>query len=67
MKNGSVMQRRYHTAPDESFYDDFYKLYKEFSQSYMNAIRTLCSLLHKVEGIEEDPVQEFLKGRNNVQ
>lgn len=28
MKNGSVMQRRYHTAPDESFYDDFYKLYK---------------------------------------
>lgn len=42
------------------------KLYKEYSQSYMNAIRILCSLLHKVEGVENDPVEEFLKGRLNV-
>lgn len=42
------------------------KQYKEHSQSYMNAIRILCSLLHKVEGGEEDPVQEFLKGQKNV-
>jgi hypothetical protein len=42
------------------------KLYKECSQSYMNAIRILCSLLHKVEGAENDPVDEFLKGRLNV-
>lgn len=37
------------------------KQYKEFSQSYMNAIRILCSLLHKVEGVEEDPVEKFME------
>lgn len=39
------------------------KQYKELSQSYMNAIRILCSLLHKDEGAEDDPVQKFLEGR----
>ena len=34
------------------------KLYKEFSQSYMNAIRILCSLLHKQDTSAED---ELLK------
>lgn len=42
------------------------KLYKECSQSYMNAIRILCSLIHKVEGGENDPVEEFLKGHVDV-
>lgn len=42
------------------------KLYKECSQSYMNAIRILSSLIHKVEGGEDDPVEEFLKGRTDV-
>lgn len=37
------------------------KLYKECSQSYMNAIRILCSLLHKADGDEIDPVAEFMK------
>lgn len=40
------------------------KLYKEFSQSYMNAIRILCSLLKKSENSEMDPVAEFLKKVN---
>ncbi len=39
------------------------KLYKECSQSYMNAIRILSSLLKKEEGEEEDPVKNFLKER----
>ncbi|MCQ2978222.1 MAG: hypothetical protein MJ245_00290 [Clostridia bacterium] len=37
------------------------KLYKECSQSYMNAIRILCSLLHKGDGGEEDPVAKFME------
>ena len=40
------------------------KLRKEASQSYMNAIRILCSLLNKVDGAEEDPVAKFLEGLN---
>lgn len=40
------------------------KLYKEFSQSYMNAVRILCSLLHKAESAEEDPVAKFLESLN---
>lgn len=40
------------------------KQYKEFSQSYMNAIRILCSLLHKVEGEEEDLVSKFMEKFN---
>ena len=42
------------------------KQYKDISQSYMNAIRILASLLHKDEGEEEDPVQKFLESRRNV-
>ncbi len=41
------------------------KLYKECSQSYMNAIRILCSLLHKIEGGEEDPVAKFMENLNS--
>jgi 3-polyprenyl-4-hydroxybenzoate decarboxylase len=42
------------------------KQYKETTQSYMNCVRILCSLLHKVDGIEDDPVQKFLEGLNDV-
>ena len=36
--------------------------YKEMSQSYMNGIRILSSVVrHEGEGIDVDPVQEFLK------
>lgn len=37
------------------------KQYKECSQSYMNAIRILCSLVHKDEGNEESPLRQYLK------
>lgn len=40
------------------------KQYKEFSQSYMNAIRILCSLLHKDEGGDDDPVAKFMETLN---
>lgn len=42
------------------------KQYKETTQSYMNCVRILCSLLNKVEGVEDDPVQKFLERLNNV-
>ncbi|MCQ2270981.1 MAG: hypothetical protein MJZ52_07135 [Bacteroidales bacterium] len=41
------------------------RLYKECSQSYMNAARILCGLLAKSTGDEVDPVSEFLAGLNN--
>lgn len=41
------------------------KLYKECSQSYMNAARILCGLLAKSTGDEVDPVAEFLAGLNH--
>lgn len=41
------------------------KLYKECSQSYMNAARILCGLLAKSTGDETDPVAEFLAGLNH--
>lgn len=34
------------------------KLYKECSQSYMNAIRILCSILHKVDSSAEDELMK---------
>lgn len=37
------------------------KLYKECSQSYMNAIRILCSLLHKVDSSAADELLKKLK------
>lgn len=37
------------------------KLRKECSQSYMNAIRILCSCLHKVETSAQDELMERLK------
>lgn len=37
------------------------KQYKECSQSYMNAIRILCSLVHKDEGNEDSPLRQYLK------
>ncbi len=37
------------------------KQYKELSQSYMNGIRILSSLLRKEEGVEDDPVEKFLR------
>lgn len=37
------------------------KLYKEHSQSYMNAIRILCSVTRKTEGNEESPLRQYLK------
>ena len=43
------------------------KLYKECTQSYMNAIRILCSLLHKVDGGEEDIVAKFMENLNSGQ
>ena len=37
------------------------KQYKELSQSYMNGIRILSGVLRREsEGVETDPVQEFL-------
>lgn len=38
------------------------KLYKECSQSYMNAARILCGLLNKGSSDETDPVAAFLDG-----
>lgn len=37
------------------------KLYKEHSQSYMNAIRILVSLSRKTEGEEESPLRKYLR------
>ena len=37
------------------------KLYKECSQSYMNAIRILCSMLHKVESSAQDDLLRLLE------
>jgi len=37
------------------------KLYKECSQSYMNAIRILCSRLNGPESNENSPLQKALK------
>lgn len=37
------------------------KLYKECSQSYMNAIRILSSLIHKDDSGEESPLRQYLK------
>lgn len=37
------------------------KLYKECSQSYMNAIRILLSILHKVESSAQDELLQMLK------
>lgn len=37
------------------------KLYKEHSQSYMNAIRILCSITNNAEEIEESPLRIYLK------
>lgn len=37
------------------------KQYKEISQSYTNIIRVLLSILNKSEGVDYDPVAEFLK------
>lgn len=37
------------------------KLYKECTQSYMNAIRILCSLLHKVESSAQDDLMKLLE------
>lgn len=36
------------------------KLHKEISQSYMNAIRILCSLIHKDDSNEESPLRQYL-------
>ena len=38
------------------------KLYKECSQSYMNAIRILSSILHKVESSAQDDLLKLLEG-----
>lgn len=37
------------------------KLYKECSQSYMNAIRILCSILHKVDSSAQDELLKRLE------
>lgn len=37
------------------------KLYKEHSQSYMNAIRILASITRKTGGNEESPLRQYLK------
>ena len=37
------------------------KLYKECTQSYMNAIRILCSILHKVESSAQDDLLKLLE------
>lgn len=39
-----------------------FKQYKECSQSYMNAIRILCSLLNKQDNSAENELLERLKG-----
>ena len=41
------------------------KLYKEHSQSYMNAIRILCSLIHKDENHEHSPLRDYLERLKN--
>lgn len=38
------------------------KQYKEFSQGYMNAIRILCSLLHKQDTSAENELLKRLEG-----
>lgn len=39
------------------------KLYKECSQSYMNAIRMIYSMINSNELAEEDPVKKWLAER----
>ena len=36
------------------------KQYKEFSQSYMNAIRILCSIIHKTDTSAQDELMKKL-------
>ena len=38
------------------------KLYKECTQSYMNAIRILAGILHKVESSAQDELLKMLEG-----
>ena len=40
------------------------KQYKECSQSYMNAIRILCGILHKVESTAQDELLKRLEEFN---
>ena len=40
------------------------KLYKECTQSYMNAIRILCSILHKVESTAQEELLKRLEEFN---
>lgn len=40
------------------------KLYKECSQSYMNAIRILCSIIHKVDTSAQDELLKKLEAFN---
>lgn len=40
------------------------KLYKECSQSYMNAIRILAGILHKVESTAQDELMKMLEEFN---
>ena len=42
-----------------------FKQYKELSQSYMNAIRILCSILNKTSSDDYDPVAEFMEKMQN--
>ncbi len=41
------------------------KLHKEISQSYMNAIRILCSLIRKDDNSEDSPLRDYIKGLKN--
>ena len=41
------------------------KLYKECSQSYMNAIRILAGILHKVENTAQDELMKMLSEFEN--
>lgn len=42
------------------------RLYKECSQSYMNAVRILYSMID-TQPLEEDPVQKFLEERKKYE
>lgn len=37
------------------------KLYKDYLQQYNNIVRSLCSLLHKEESVDESPLREYFK------
>lgn len=37
------------------------KLYKDYLQQYNNIVKTLCSILHKTETVDDSPLRAYFK------